>query len=327
MLLTWRSTVRSLIVRAVGDRPVGQAGGDKPENLDLARAQATRRRVGRIDNLPSGVEPGQIRRRPQSCEHVAGGVGFAYLPIGVAEHSAGGGGQDPDSGGIVRRIERRPRLPCPAQDVERALDIVLRETHGAIGVQGHRSEERSVRPRGHRGESIGRFASGDDIPGGQSDLGRGLEQPRSNEVVDRLGLGAPDGRRGRTDVALREPQQRMTGFGESPPRTGLAVADLGRFERPAQSVELGELIDRLADLWLGRRSRQPFARAFSLGTRVLPCTVEAHELCAVDKAVAPKRDEVRLRIEPARQRRCPLLRSSQVVQLVAGLDDRAVDDA
>jgi hypothetical protein len=55
--------------------------------------------------------------------------------------------------------------------------------------------------------------------------------------------------------------------------------------------------------------------------------MEAHQLGSVDKAVAPERDEVRLRIEPPRERRGPFLRASQVVQLLACLDDCAVDDA
>ena len=93
-----------------------------------------------------------------------------------------------------------------------------------------------------------------------------------------------------------EPQQREAGLRQAAPGAGLAIAGLGRLERAAQPVQLGQLVDRLPDGRLGWRSGQPLARALGLVGRLAPGAVEAHQLGAEDEAVAAERDHVGLRL-------------------------------
>ena len=95
-------------------------------------------------------------------------------------------------------------------------------------------------------------------------------------------------------VALCQPEQRQAGLRQAAPGAGLAVAGLCRLERPAQPVELGQLVDRLPDGRLGWRPQQPVPGALSLVGRLAPCAVETHQLGAIDEAVAAKRDQVGL---------------------------------
>ena len=55
--------------------------------------------------------------------------------------------------------------------------------------------------------------------------------------------------------------------------------------------------------------------------------MQLHDLGAMHQAVAAERDEIRLRVTPVGQRRRPLLRPTQIEDLLAGLDHAAVDGA
>ena len=86
-------------------------------------------------------------------------------------------------------------------------------------------------------------------------------------------------------------------------------------------MQLGPLVERRAD----RRLRgEPIARARRLVHRIGPVAVELHDLGAVNETLASVQDEIGLGIAPAAQRGRPLAHPSQIEQLMACLDDRAV---
>ncbi len=77
---------------------------------------------------------------------------------------------------------------------------------------------------------------------------------------------------------------------------------------------------------MARRVREPLGGPLGLLHGVRPGAVEGHDLGAVDQALAPEGDQLRLGGAPAGQRRRPLLGPAQVVDLLAGFDHGAVDD-
>ena len=333
MLLTCRSTVRSLIVRCLGDRPVGQAGSHEPEDLDLARAQA----AGDAAAAASAPSPRPRRPGPGPASPRVARTPRGPRPPRASPHRRRRARDrriavsDPDPRGIVRRIERRPGLPRPTQDAERALDVARPpgERHPprarAIARRSGASTASAI-----AAESIGRLARRHEVvrpPARSRRPARATASP--DEVVDRLGQGAPDRRLAAAPTSpCASRSSAWPGLGESPPRSGLAIADLRRSRTPRAADRA-----RRAGRSLRRRpARAGVATATSRARSASmpassPGAVDAHQLGAVDEAVAAERDEFWLRIEPARQRGRPLLRATQVVQLMAGLDDRAVDDA
>ena len=72
MLLTWRSTVRSLIVRPVAIGSVRPARRKQSQDLDLAPGQSARTIGGGLAGQP--VEPAEVGHRAERREGPPGGV-------------------------------------------------------------------------------------------------------------------------------------------------------------------------------------------------------------------------------------------------------------
>ena len=247
--------------QGLGDRPVGQAGRDEPQDLDLARAQAAGRRGSRVGpGRPARRDPGPRRaaRTPRGPPR-SRAAAPSRSPSCAAGLRRSGPGPGPLRTG--RRAPATPPTPAGARASAPSTSPSASRTVPSVRAAIARSKRR-IEPAGELAESIGCVARGANVAGGQRDLGGGLEHPRPDQVVGRLGHRAPDRRGRRSDVALRQPQQRKTGLRQAAPGAGLAIAGLGRLRTPPRKpVQLGQLVDRLADGGLGRRPRQPLARA------------------------------------------------------------------
>src|SRR5581483_5969348 len=86
------------------------------------------------------------------------------------------------------------------------------------------------------------------------------------------------------------------------------------------------LVEGRADRRLVGRLGEPLARPSRLAERVGPGAAKLQNLGAMDEALATVEDQVRLVLAPAAQRRRPLLRAAQVEDLMARLDDRAIQN-
>ena len=330
MLLTCRSTVRSLIVRASAI-------------ARLVKPAATRRRTSTSRVLrPPGAAASSASAdvpAPASSRARSGVAPNRSNTSRAASVSSAAPSASPSvrQAAAVRtrtravsygRVERRPGLPRPTKDAQRAFDVALCQTDRAIGPERHRPKEWSVEPArpGRRADRPIREQPRRRLPPARS---RRRARAVARERGRRLPRPAPAGSPSR--LRRRRPGRVVAAHGRA---RGVAPTNRprGSRSRPTRTPRAGDRARRAGRSPRRRLGRVAVATATSrarsrLGTRVLPRTMEAHELGAVDEAVAAERDEVRLRIEPARERGCPLLRATQVVQLVAGLDDRAVDDA
>ena len=237
MLLTCRSTVRSLIARALGDRPVRQPGRRR------AAGPRPRARSGRRDAAAAPVDrvdsAGEVRRRAEPLEHLAGGR-RSRVRRRRRRRARG------------RRGRSRPG-PAPPRTARRAPATAptrLRSTASApatspsasrtvpSGPGRHRAQERRIDDRpASRAELVGGVAGRVDVAGGERDLDERLQQPRPGQLVGRLVDRSPDrrGRRSPTSPCARR-SSASPGSGRRPQRAGLAVAGLGRLELAAQPV-------------------------------------------------------------------------------------------
>ncbi len=302
MLLTCRSTVRSLIVSASAiARLVSPAATRRRTSASRALRPAGRA-AGRAG--PVASSRGEVRRRAEPLEHLAGGVGLDRRrrpgrrapgrprAVRTRTRAASYGASSSRHASHARRRRaahrrrrppragprHRPGRPSPAGAAHRAASA-------SSPVDRPRRGPRRRRRRRARSRRPARAAS----------PGPGRRSPRP--CARRIAPSRP------RDVALREPEQRVAGLRAGGPTCRPRGSRPRRRRSAAQPVELGQLVDRLADARLGRRPRQPLAGALRLVGRLAPGAVEAHELGPVDEAVAAERDEVGLRVAPARQGR------------------------
>ena len=172
MLLTWRSTVRSLIPRSSAIsrfvvRPRA-AAGPRPRAADrpAGDAAAPRRRSNRAWRGPDAA--------PSACE-APRGPPRARSPavVRVAERR----GRPGRSGhrtraDLVWRVEPLPRSRPPGGAAARASSrVACREPDGAVGPIGDRGQEQAHRPRRRAStSSLGSARSERDVAGGEGDL-------------------------------------------------------------------------------------------------------------------------------------------------------------
>ena len=326
MLLTCRSTVRSLIVRAVGDRPVGQA-----RRRRVARTSASRalRPPGGTPRPTRASRRGEVGGRAESLEHADG------RPRSPALRSHGRRARDTHRrsgpGPAPPRTGRRgrARLPTPAGGRPARPGRRLRRA-ARCPRPGWPSPAEAER-RATSASSPGRSAAARGIAEGHRRPGRSRRQASSSLARTRSSVASASARRIDAAAAstspLRQPQQRQVRApGRRPQVAASPIPGLRRLEPATQSVELGQLVDRLPDGWLRRRSRQPLPRTLCLVGRLAPRAVESQQLRAKDEAVAAERDHVGLRLPPALQGRGPFLGTAEVEHRLARLDDRAVHD-
>ena len=126
-------------------------------------------------------------------------------------------------------------------------------------------------------------------------------------------------------LALRQSQEGDPGLRSATQPAGASVRRFGIRELSPESMELGRLVHRLAEGFIGLG--ESLARLPRLGGGALPCAVELTQLGAVEEALPAEMHELWLGLAPGIERRGPLLRPAQVEDLVACRDDRAVRDA
>jgi hypothetical protein len=107
---------------------------------------------------------------------------------------------------------------------------------------------------------------------GQHDLDVRGQEPGSRGLIAGLVHHPAHRRRGRLDLALRQPQLREAGLGVAPRLAGLAVGLLGPRELAAQPVELGLEIQGPADPWPPDGLREALARLPGLAYGVVQLT-------------------------------------------------------
>ena len=232
MLLTCRSTVRSLIVRASAiARLVSPAATRRRTSTSRAlRPPGRERRGGRASpgRARSAAAPSRSNTSRAASVSSGGAVMVAERATRIARSGPGpsplrtghrararlptpGGGPPARPGRRLPRAARRPRpgWPSPAGAARRAT---------------RRVSPGDPPPRGPR---RGRPAARAISTAGSSSLA-------ADQVVGRLGHRTPDrGDRG-VDLTLRQPQQRESGLGQAAPRAGLAIPGLCTVEPPAQ---------------------------------------------------------------------------------------------
>ena len=191
MLLTCRSTVRSLIVSAVGDRTVRQARGHESEHLRLAGAQARRgsalrwrprrsrsRSDGRAESLEHPARGLGLQRRRSHGRRARGRHRLSATRTRAASYGASRSRQ---ASHARRREASAPWTSPSASRTKPSARVAIARSSGA----SNDSDERRQAIRGgarHRATSTG----------GERDLDGRLEQPRRGPVVGRLGERAPD---------------------------------------------------------------------------------------------------------------------------------------
>ena len=132
---------------------------------------------------------------------------------------------------------------------------------------------------------------------------------------------------GRVDPALRDPEQGEPGLGVVAALAGLPVGGLRLVGLAAQPVQLGDLVHRPAERRLHGGGGQPLAGQPRLVHRVRPVAGLLHDLGAVHQALPAVGHELGLGRAPGAERGGPLAGAAQVVDVVAGLDGGAVDEA
>ena len=128
-------------------------------------------------------------------------------------------------------------------------------------------------------------------------------------------------------ISRREPQQREPGLWVVTELAGSPVRPRRLVDLATEPLEFGQLVQGCTERRLPGRIGEHGARPERLDGRLVPTTVELEDLRAVYEAASAERNEVRLRVAPRRQGPRPLARPSKVTDLVARLDDPAVDDA
>ena len=210
---------------------------------------------------------------------------------------------------------------------ECGLRVAGSQLHRAARLRRHRAQHLGVEFRRNLGELAARAAGGVHVAYRQHDLDVRGQQTGSAQPVAGLSVGATNRRCGRVGIPLGEPQEREPGLwlhAELAPRSKCLSR---RPELAAKAVNLAAQIARPSRRRTVHRLLEAPASAPRLLERVEPVAVQAHQLGAVDEAPAGERPEIGLSFAPARQRRRPLLRAAQLVDVLAREDDAAVDDA
>ena len=162
-------------------------------------------------------------------------------------------------------------------------------------------------------------------PGGQHDLDQRLQQAGAGKDAGRLVGGTRQGGRRDLVLALRQSQEGDPRLRPATEPAGASVRRFGICERSPESMELGRLVHRLAEGFIGLG--ESLARLPRLGGGALPCAVELTQLGAVEEAQPAEVHKLWLGLAPGIEGRGPLLRPAHVEDVVARRDDRAVGDA
>jgi len=187
----------------VGDVPVRPAAGEVAQDLELARAQATRRHPGQA------IEFGQRRRGGQIFEHATSPRQFELGGFGVAQRSTGLCNRDAHACGIEWRVELLPALPRIAQGAERGTGVAFGEEDLAVSARRDGFEQGGHVAAGRLPQALDETTCFADVVACQGDRRGGFEKPR----IVRILLECPgDDAVGGSRAALRQPEQGETGL-------------------------------------------------------------------------------------------------------------------
>ena len=242
MLLTWRSTVRSLIVRAVGDRPVRHARRKQSEDLDLARRSGRPATVGGTPRLPAG-RAGR-GRAPRRAPRRPAGRRRTRAPPRRRRPGLGRPGRS-RPGPARHRTARRapPSARRPAQGVEAPCAHRLRPDGPRLRRAPRAPEQRGARSVGQSrrvGRSLTRAVPRHRRRAISTNGASSRARARSSAVSSsarRIEASRPQRRRPAPAGGAQDRDRAAV------PTAGLAIADLGVGELPAQAVELGRAVD------------------------------------------------------------------------------------
>ena len=132
--------------------------------------------------------------------------------------------------------------------------------------------------------------------------------------------------RARSISPLRQAEQRHSGLGVSSSQAGLAVRLLRLRELAAQPLDLGQLVVGRSEHIPCRWAGEPLARSTGGFEGVRPRALQLEDLAAMDETVASERNEVGLRVAPARERLRPLPRATEIEHRLTQGDHLAVGD-
>ena len=104
--------------------------------------------------------------------------------------------------------------------------ITLAEEHGALGMRGHRPQQRRGEAIGELHQLVGRGARRVDVTCGKDDLDVGGEQLGPGHAILRLVHHPADRRSRGIDLSLRQPQLGQAGLRLPPELAGPTVSHL-----------------------------------------------------------------------------------------------------
>jgi hypothetical protein len=165
------------------------------------------------------------------------------------------------------------------------------------------------------------------VADGQHDLDVGRQQPRTLQPLGRLAHGPTDGSCRSLVLPLREARKGQARLWFPSAATRFPVRLLRCYELPLEATDLRLLVEGLARPELVHVLFETLASSLRLVERVLPGTLDLHDLGAMHQAPAGERHHVRLPRAPVRQGGRPLLGATQRVHLLTKRDHRAVDQA
>src|SRR5918996_1191670 len=308
----------------LGYLPVALAGGEKTEDLHLARRESVRALPGA---RRGGVQPGEVGGGPERSEHVAGRLELERRGVLVAERAARLRDEESSPRRVVRRAQVLPRLPGTPQGDECGARLSVSELDGSTGVRDERGEHRALVAPGDLLELVAAGARLLFLAGGQHDLHVGGQEVRAPQRLCLLAQCAPNRGCGRGAPALGESEERHARLRLPAEPARLSVRVLRLLELASQTMDLSLAVEGLGGRGPVETLREAFPGAACLLERVPPVPVELHDLRPVHEAAAGEGDEIRLLLAPAGQDRGPLLRPADLVRLLAGEDHAAVDDA
>ena len=244
MLLRCRSTVRSLSEELGGDRPVGVAGGNQPQHLQLAAGQAVRAARPRVaasastrarsGAAPRSAKTGRAAANSSSAPSASASARQAR-PIRARGRARSRRAPRPPARPRARGAGREappPAAPCASRTAPRACAAIA-SRHAA---SDRRRDLLELAAGPVRRPGVARR---------ERDLDLRRQQPRAAERIGRSrrapGLSRRPRRR-RSPCASRS--RARPGCGSKPTPAGAPVVRLGRGERAAQPMHLRLLVER-----------------------------------------------------------------------------------
>ncbi len=265
------------------------------------------------------------RRGPELGEGPQRRGQLAGRGVRVAQLAQGPPHQDARPRRLVRHLQVPPHAQRPAERGHRRAGVARGQQRAPPRLVGHGPHGRAAEGRGDAVQLVGGRDRLVDRVDSQQYLHGTRQQPGPADRVARLGQQPPDGTDGRLRTSPRQPQQGQAGLRLETEADRPVVRRLGGTEVTNDPQHVAALAHG-QPRGRGRPGRVvPLGREPELLDRRGEGAADAHDLPAVHRALAGERDQSRLGVDPGGQRAGPLGRPAVVGDLLAGLDQRAVD--